>query len=253
MGSDSTPAGMTLALRAPTRVVSGIMDLALAACGADRAALLLVEEDATLACHVMRERSGDGTFTEGDPGDEGQTDITGIIREALDAEEPVVVATTRFRRFPPGWRRSIAARSAVLAPLSTDDGPLGILLFGWDGRAPADHERTAAATSATSIAAVLEAAIEAHVERSRAIVREAEVDAGREPVGRALAAIYLRSGLLRLVLEDDLATDAEEIERLARQGLLALRRVEESVSGGNISPELLQALLLMTSDADIDD
>lgn len=253
MGSDSTPAGMTLALRAPTRVVAGIMDLSLAASGADRAALLLMEEDGTLRCHVMRERGERGTFCDADPGEDGQTDIAGIVREALAAEEPVVVATTRFRRFPPGWRRSVAARSAVLAPLATADGPLGLLLLGWDDRAPAEHERTAAATSATSIAAVLEAAIEAHVERSRALVREAAFDAGREPVAKTLAAIYLRAGLLRLVLEPELAGDADEIESLARQGLMALRRSEEQIVGGTLSADLLEALLLLTSDADASD
>lgn len=243
---------MTLALRAPTRVVAGIMDLALAASSADRAALLLMEEDATLRCHVLRERAPDGTFSDGDSGESGGTEISGIVREALGADEPVVVTTTRFRRFPAGWDRSVGAKAAVLAPLPTGDGPLGILILGWDGRAPAAAEQTAAATSAMSIAAVLEAAIEAHVERSRALVREAAFDAGREPVGKALAAIYLRAGLLRLCLDPELAGDADEIEKLSRQGLLALRRSEES-RGGSLPTDLLEALLLFTSDADVAD
>lgn len=246
MSKDAVPGGITLALRAPTQVVGGIMDLALGASEADRAALLLLEEDGTLRCHYVRERVGH-SYQDGESGEDGHTEIAGLVRDALAADEPALVSTTRFRRFPPGWRNSLAARAAVLAPLRSADGPLGLLVVGWDREIPADHAQAAAATSAASIAAVLEAAIEAHVQRGKAIVREAALDAGREPVGKALAAIYLRAGLLRLALEDDLAPDAEELEALARQGLLALRRSEERAAGATLSADLLEALLLLTA------
>lgn len=234
--------GLTLALREADELASDLLDLALAATGADRVALLLLDDDGTLRCRSQR----------GDPADDdpAAVAVAGLIREALESDEPVIVTTTRFRRFPPEWRESLGARSAVLAALHTAEGPLGLLAFGWDNRRADDADTVPAATSAASVARVLDGAIEAEVERSRSIWRETALDAGREPTGRALAAIYLRAGLLRLAMEDgEPAGDAAEIERLARSGLEVLRRSEESLhGGGSLSDELIQALVELTDE-----
>ncbi len=234
--------GLTLALREADDLVADLLDLALAATGADRVALLLLDDDGTLRC-----RSQTGEVVDDDP---AAVAVAGLVRDALEGDDPVLVATTRFRRFPPEWRASLGARSAILAPLPTPDGPLGLLAFGWDERRAGNAAMAPAAQSAASVARVLDAAIEAEVERSRSIWREMALDVGREPTGRALAAIYLRAGLLRLGMEEgELADDAAEIERLARSGLAALRRSEESLGGGgSLSEELFQALLELTDD-----
>lgn len=239
--TDTAAPGLALALRDADELVGDLLDLALAASGADRVALLLLEDDGTLVCRALR---GDASERP------SAVTVSGVVREALEGDEPIVVATGRFRRFPPEWEESLGARSAVLAPLTTPDGPLGLLALGWDTGRARSAEAVAAGTSATAMARVLDAAISAEVERSHSIFRQAALDVGREPIGRALAAIYLRVGLLRLGLEEDeLADDAAEIERLARAGLETLRRSEESLSGrGSLSDELFEVLVELTDE-----
>jgi hypothetical protein len=234
------PPGLVLALRAADELVDGLLDLALAAAGADRAALLLIEDDGTLRCRAMR----------GDVADDQPPALTldGTVREALEADDPVIVETGPSGCFPSEWDTALGARSAVLAPLHAPDGPLGLLGLGWDERDAGGPERVTAAKAAASIAGVLDAAITAEVERSRSMWRSTSLDLDREPIGRALAAIYLRSGLLRLgIAEDELANDAAEVERLSRLGLDALRRSEESLGDdGTISNELFEAIIDLT-------
>lgn len=233
--------GLTLALRAPSQLVTQLLDLAQAATDAEWAALYLIEDDATLRCHFLRERGGRAAEPIG-----GLVPVDGLVREVLSAPEPRVIPSTEPA--PDLWG-SLAPRSSVLAPLSTPDGPLGLLVLGWDRRTPAATAQGAVSTATQSLATVLDAAIEAHVERSRAVVRERVLDEGREPIGRALAAIYLRAGILRLVLSEDLAGDAAEIEALARHGLAALRQSEETLDeGGRLSDELFEIVVDLTDD-----
>lgn len=232
---------MSLALHDADAIVDDLLDLARAASGADRVALLLLEDDGSLACRALR---GAALDEEPEP-----IALSDPVLEALEGDAPVVVDASPSRPFPPGWRVSIGGQSVVLAPLTTPEGPLGLLALGWDAQTAADAEVAATRKAAASVARVLDAAITAEVERSRALWREAALGSGREPAGRVLAAIYLRAGLLRLGLDDVFAEEAEEIEGLARSGLAALRRSEESLTGsGTLSGELLAALVDLTDE-----
>lgn len=211
--------GLALTFRAPTDLVDRLLDLALSASRADRAALFLLDADGfTLTCQVARQagrRAADSPT--------GSVSLEGIVREALCGGEAVVVSD--MDALPPAWA-ALAPHAAVLAPLTTPEGPLGLLVLGWTQCSPPEGARDSATTAAASLATVLEAAIEAEVARSLTFHRERVVDGGLETAARALAAIYLRVGLLRLVLEGDLAVDAREIESLARVGIAALSHDE---------------------------
>lgn len=241
MGKEQETAGLTIALHEAGELVDQLLDLALGAASADRVALLLIEDDGTLACRGMR-----GRELGSDP---PPIELSGALLAALEATEPVVVDTVGAQPFPPGWSDSLAGRTAMLAPLVTRDGPLGLLVLGWDTARPGDGATDAATTATFSLVLILEAAIASEVERSRSFWDDRMPEEDRERVGRSLAAIYLRSGLLRLVLEDGLADDVAEIEALAFEGLRALRGSEASRGDARIiSDELFHVLVELTGD-----
>jgi len=238
---DKATSGLTIALAEASELVEQLLDLALGAASADRAALLLVEDDGALACRVVR----GATLPAGLP----PVELGGSVLHALEASAPVTLGADSETAFPAAWRDAVAGRSVVLAPLVTDEGPLGLLLLAWDAADAGPGAHDAATTAAASLALVLEAAIESEMERDLAFWEDRLPESDRESVGRALAAIYLRSGLLRLVVEDGLGSDVAEIEALAFEGLRALRRSEESRGADRvISDELFDVLVELTGD-----
>ena len=211
--------GLTLAARAAGELLGNLLDLALRTTGADRVALLLLEEDGTLACHAMRG---------------GPVDLPTAMRAdatvcgALQTGEPVLVGLTPE---PSAWQADLAARSLALVGLQAAVGPMGLLAVGWDERR-ARRAAAAAGTAGMAVARVLEAAIAGEAERRRALERQAALDAERARFRGPLADIYVRSGLLRLQIEDGgSASEAAEFERLSQVGLEALGHAAAAPDG----------------------
>lgn len=215
----------------PAPLVDRFADLALEAAGAACAAVFLLDGDrGTLFCQALR--VDDGVVMRAPASPEPLAPGDPVLARVLSLHGPVAVANAHTSELlPAAWVDALGLGSAVMAPLQSGGSYLGLLVVGWPEAGPIGEPVVEATRSgARALALALEAVVDDHVELMLATERERLALDLLDALSRVLAAVNLRAGLLRLVVEDDLAEDMRAIESLARRGLAALSRGTASMA-----------------------
>lgn len=201
------------------RLLGAIADLASAATGSDRLALYVIDEDdgRRLLPVASTVATPEAETVSWDPS------LPSPLETLIEEGRPWEVADSSHHHFPSAWR-TIAPGAALVVPVEADGFVLGVMVLGWEQRPCFDSDLCSRASGFAELAAgVLELAAATTIDHAVAFERELIDAEVRTTLGRVLAAINLRAGILRLVADDHIAADAARIDALSQQGLASLR------------------------------